>query len=292
MNTKEKTENVFLELLDIIRTLRAPDGCPWDIEQTPYTMREPLIEEAFEVIDAINESDVAHIQEELGDLLFNVLMISYMFEQAGRFSIADVLSETKNKIVRRHPHVFGKTEGFAGPKADGCAKNSEEVLMQWYEIKQVVEQRNKGGILSTVPKSFPPLLKAYKMQKKMSKVGFDFPTISEARQKVSEELLELDAELKTQNIENISCKDKALKSLPENAKEKIEGELGDVLFSLVNLARLLNINPELALNRTNTKFAIRVQYIEKKMQAENLELSAENLKTMEKFWEESKKNKV
>lgn len=292
MNNTQKTENAFAELLEIIATLRAPDGCPWDIEQTPYTMRESIIEEAFEVIDAINEADVAHVREELGDLLFNILMVSHMFEQAGQFSVADVLGETKNKIVRRHPHVFGKTEGFAGPEADGRAKNAEEVLRQWDEIKQNVEHRNEGGLLSKVPKNFPPLLRAYKMQKKMSKVGFDFPSIKEARQKISEELLELDAELKSQNLENLVSKEKILKNLSENAKKKIEGELGDLLFSVVNFARLLNINPELALNRTNAKFVYRVRYIEKKMQAENLELSETNLEIMDKFWEESKKNKV
>ena len=259
-------------------------------------MREGILEEAYEVIDALDEmerthdkvSSISHVKEELGDLLFNVLMISYMFEQNADFSVSDMLSDISEKIVRRHPHVFGKTAGFAGQNDAKKASTPDEVLKQWDKIKASVEHRDDNGILASVVKSFPAILKANKMQKKMSKVGFDFSRLDEVRDKVSEELGELDAEIASANLENLKIDDNAISEIEPETKQRIESELGDVFFATVNLARALRINPELALNATNEKFARRVSYMEEKLKEKNLELSLENLDLLCELWEEAK----
>lgn len=294
----DKTLENFSNLLEIIRRLRAPDGCPWDKEQTPYTMRSSVLEECYEVLDALADTVsadeyAAHAKEELGDLLFNVLMVSYMFEQAGDFSIGDVLKEVSEKIVRRHPHVFGKTEGFAGPDSTQRVTNPADVLKQWDKIKETVEKRTADSVLDSVPKTFPPVMRAYKLQKKVAKVGFDFADVFQARTKVSEELAELDAEIQKTRL-NPKTETPATSEVIEppatsEAQAKaLEAELGDVLFSVINLARLLEINPDLALQNCNTKFMKRFRYVEKGMQEKELPMNSEQAQTMNELWEKAK----
>lgn len=268
----EEFENFF----KIIKRLRAPGGCPWDIEQTPMSMRTPLLEEVYEAVEAIEEEklkigDAGHVKEELGDVILNAVMISYMYEQDGIFSAAELLAGLSQKLIRRHPHVFGATEGFAGNDNPDKASTPEEVLTQWEKIKNTVEKREKkNSVLDGIPKSFPSMLKAFKMQKRVSKTGFDWENAESALSKINEELSEF------------------YEAVKSGVKEKMEEELGDIFFSLINVSRLLEINPELAMQRTNKKFENRFKYIEEQMRNLGLELSKENLAAMENFWNEAK----
>ena len=191
ISEESKTAAAFERFLNVIKCLRAKDGCPWDIKQTPLSMRTDLAEETFEAIDAISQEDVSHAKEELGDVLLNTLLISYMYEQNHDFTIEDAINEVAQKIIRRHPHVFHASEGSVC--ADGNVKNAQEVLVQWDKIKETVEGRGGSkSILDEVPKGFPPLLKAYKMQKKAAKKGFDWNELPPVKAKILEELAEVE----------------------------------------------------------------------------------------------------
>ncbi|QEJ99415.1 nucleoside triphosphate pyrophosphohydrolase [Treponema phagedenis] len=267
----------FTALYEVIKQLRAPDGCPWDREQTPLSLRSTLLEETYEALEAIEETEIKnqsslHAAEELGDILLNVVMIAYMYEQREDFSVADMLQVLTEKLIRRHPHVFGQTAGFAGQTDNAKPVTADKVLDQWEEIKKTLENKREESLLDSIPKNFPPLLRAFKLQKKASKNGFDWNDYSGAFSKFEEEC----AEFK--------------ESIEENNQNHIEEEFGDVLFSLVNIARFLKIDPAVALSRSNTKFESRFRFIEKKMNAENLKMTAENCKIMDKFWEEAKTN--
>jgi tetrapyrrole methylase family protein/MazG family protein len=270
VNTMEmnKTEIAFGRLYEIIGRLRAPDGCPWDREQTPETMRSDLVEECFEAVDAINQKDAMHVKEELGDVILNASMISYMYEQAGGFSLASVLNDVSDKIVRRHPHVFPESCGKEYA-LEGGAKTSEEVLTQWEKIKTQAEGRSGSSILDSVSKGMPQLMQAYKIQKKAAKVGFDWENIEEVFAKVNEEIDEV------KSAEN---------------QEHLEEEIGDLLFAVVNLARKNKVDPTMAMERANEKFRKRFAYIEKKMSEVGLALEKENFQKMDDFWNESKRN--
>ncbi|GHU25179.1 nucleoside triphosphate pyrophosphohydrolase [Spirochaetia bacterium] len=255
------TAQAFQKLYDTIIRLRGPGGCPWDHEQSPSTLRGDLIEETFECIEAIDEQNPAHTQEELGDLFLLVTMISYMHEQSGAFSVADVLESLVDKLIRRHPHVFGDVQ----------VKDSAEVLKNWAEYKVQVEKRApKDSLLDTVPRGIPPLDRAYKLQKKAAKVGFEWDKPEEIIDKIREELVETQAELDSGN------------------NDALEAELGDVLFAAINLCRFLKIDPSIALQRTNTKFTKRFTYIEKKMKESGIELSSGHCLEMERYWQEAK----
>lgn len=275
-DTAEEFENFF----NIIKRLRAPGGCPWDIEQTPLSMRTALLEETYEAIEAINEdgyknAGAAHVKEELGDVILNALMISYMYEQAGIFSSAQMFAEVSEKLIRRHPHVFGQTEGFEGKDSAYKAATSEDVLNQWEKIKDTVEKRGESvSVLDSVSKEFPPMLKALKIQKKVSKTGFDWESAEGSMEKIDEELCEF------------------REAVNSGDKERIEDELGDIFFALINTACLLDVNPELAMQRTNKKFEMRFKYIERKMKECGLKLCRENLEKMEEFWQQAKKEKL
>jgi tetrapyrrole methylase family protein/MazG family protein len=247
--------DAFKTLYDIVARLRAPDGCPWDREQNPASLRGDLIEETYECIEAIDEKDPAHIREELGDIFLLATMLSYMHEEEGLFSVADVLQTVSEKLVRRHPHVFGETK----------VANSDEVLNNWAKIK--VEQEGRGpkdSVLDDVSGGLPPLDRAWKLQKKAAKAGFDWPNVGGVIEKIREELDEV--------IE----------------ADDIEEELGDLLFSAVNLCRYLKVEPSVALNRTNSKFINRFKYVEKKMKETGQEMRQENLEIMDRYWEEAK----
>ncbi len=265
----------YSELYRIIKRLRAPGGCPWDIEQTPMTLRSTLLEETYETLDAIEEAakDSAasdHAQEELGDVLLNIMMIAYMFEQSEAFSVRGMIQQLNEKLVRRHPHVFGQTEGFASPDDEEKPKTAEKVLAQWDTIKQTVEGRATASVLDSIPKTFPPLTRAYKLQKKAAKQGFDWDVIEDVYKKVDEEMQEFH------------------ESIKKGDADAIEEEFGDLLFSLVNTARHLHIDPAVALSRTNSKFERRYRFVEKKMREAELPCTHDNFAKMDEFWNEAK----
>jgi tetrapyrrole methylase family protein/MazG family protein len=258
----EATES-FKALYDVIARLRGPGGCPWDLEQTPSSLRGDLTEEVYECIEAIDEKNSGHIAEELGDIYLLVTMLSYMHEEEGLFTVADVLNGITEKLIRRHPHVFG----------DVKFENSAEVLANWAKIKVEKEGRKpKDSVLDEVSSGLHPLERAYKLQKKAAKAGFDWPDKEGVITKIREELDEAQA-----------C---------GNNTEKLEEELGDLLFSVVNLCRYCGVEPSLAIRRTNGKFVNRFSYVEKKMKEAGLPLLKENIIQMDKFWNDAKKNEM
>jgi len=257
------TSEAFKALYDTVARLRSPDGCPWDREQNPSTLRGALVEETYECIEAIDENDAPHIAEELGDLFLLVTMLSYMHEQEGKFTVADALTKINDKLIRRHPHVFGEVK----------VKDSAEVLDNWAAIKVNQEGRKpKDSILDEVSSGLPPMDRAFKLQKKAAKVGFDWPDIEGVISKINEELDEV-REAVAHN---------------EQTAEAVEEELGDLLFSVINLCRFLKVEPSVALRRTNSKFVERFKYVEKKMKESEQEMKKETLDIMDKFWNEAK----
>jgi tetrapyrrole methylase family protein/MazG family protein len=277
----------FHGLYDVIVRLRGPGGCPWDQEQNPLSLRGDLIEETYECVEAIDEKNPAHIREELGDLYLLVTMLAYMHQQEGSFSVAETLNGIAEKLIRRHPHVFGELK----------VQNSAEVLENWARIKVEQEGRKpKDSILDQVSRGLPPLDRAFKMQKKAAKTGFDWPDLEGVIAKIREELEE------TREAVSLTAKDQSGKEPgmwgPGNereteqkatAREALEGELGDLLFSVVNLCRYLKVDPSVALQRTNVKFEGRFKHVEKKMKESGQEMKPENLAVMDRYWEEAKK---
>ncbi len=260
-----RTCALFKKLLGIISTLRSPEGCPWDREQTPDTLRANLLEEAYEAVEALNSKNTAHIREELGDLLLLVAMISQMHMEDGSFSIDDVISDISDKLIRRHPHVFADTQ----------VSGTEEVLHNWEKIKETLEGKTKNSVLDRIPSNIPPLLKAWKIQKKVAKEGFDWPDARGPKQKILEELEEIEQEVSKQEV--------------SKQDDNLETELGDLLFSVVNYARHLGVNPALALQKSSKKFEERFRLVEARMKADKAEMSPETLALMDRYWEEAKK---
>ncbi|MDR3247988.1 MAG: nucleoside triphosphate pyrophosphohydrolase [Treponema sp.] len=255
----------FSDLYDVIVRLRAPDGCPWDREQSPLSLRGDLIEETYECIEAIDEKDPAHVKEELGDLYLLVTMIAYMHQQENVFSVTDVLRNIAEKLIRRHPHVFGEVK----------VKDSAEVLENWAKIKVEQEGRKpKDSVLDQVSRGLPPLDRSFKLQKKAAKSGFDWPVVQDVVAKIREELEETE-EVITNTV--------------DGSKAALEGELGDLLFSAVNLCRFLKVDPSVALQRTNVKFERRFRHVEKMMKENAQAMIPENLPVMDRYWEEAKK---
>jgi tetrapyrrole methylase family protein/MazG family protein len=266
----EKQKDAFQQLYDIVVRLRSPTGCPWDREQSPATLRGDLIEETYELLEAIDEKNPPHIREELGDLFLLITMLSYMHEQEGLFSVEEVLEGVAEKLIRRHPHVFGEV----------LVRDSAEVLSNWARIKVEQEGRKpKDSILEGVS-ALPPLDRAYKLQKKAAKAGFDWPALEGVIGKIREELEEVeDAVRRRQSTAGAS-------------PEELEGELGDLLFSVVNLCRFLQTEPSVALQRTNAKFVKRFAHVERRMRETAQPLIRENLALMDKYWEEAKGNEA
>jgi len=253
--------DAFKALYDTVVKLRGPGGCSWDREQTPLTLRGALIEETYECLEAIDENVPSHIEEELGDLFLLATMLGYIHEQEYKFSVADVLQKVNEKLIRRHPHVFGEVK----------VNNVGEILSNWEAIKVNQEgKKPKDSILDEVSGGLPPMDRAYKLQKKAAKAGFDWPDTEGVIAKVKEELDEV------QDASGVS-------HLAE-----LEEELGDLLFSVINLCRFLKVEPSVALRRTNTKFIERFKYVEKKMKESGQEMIKENLNIMDKFWNEAK----
>ncbi len=266
-NSHADAGEAFVRLLGIIETLRSPEGCPWDKKQTPSSLAPNLLEEAYEFIDAVENGDTENMREELGDLYLLVSMISFMNDEEHRFSVSDVLHEISDKLVRRHPHVFGEEK----------KENAEEVVELWNSIKRNVENKKSlDSITEEIPRSLPPLERAFKIQKKVSTVGFDWNEAREVKKKVVEELGEL-----IETLEDDSA--------PNNyTYGDTEEELGDVLFSIVNLSRLLKLDPAIALHHSNQKFVRRFRYIEEQMKSRGEELSKDNFEIMDRLWEEAK----
>ena len=250
--------NRLFELANILRK-----ECPWDKIQTPQTLRSTLIEETFETVDAITEKSPSHVREELGDVFFNLIFIAKCFEEENEFTIDQVLNEVCEKLIRRHPHIFENTNEI---KSSTKIQSASDVKAQWDKIKDNVEGRKQESAIDSVPKGFPPLLKAFKILKKASKAGFDWRATEQAYDKVGEELTEVK------------------ESSPENTEE----EVGDLLLSCVNLSRKLNIDPSVALERAINKFSTRFKFVEKSMKRENLEMKAENDSKMMEFWKSAK----
>ena len=237
-------------------------------------MRSDLVEETFEAVDAITQKDTEHTKEELGDVLLNAAMITYMHEQQDLFKMSDVLDAVSEKLVRRHPHVFPESVGKS--EASGTVRTSEQVLSQWDKIKQNLEGRAGKSILDEVPLGVPPLLRAAKMQKKAAKKGFEWTAVEEVYDKIEEELGEVK---EAQTLQDGS----------EKAKLRLEEEIGDLIFSVVNISRFLKIDPVIALERANQKFYNRFTFIEQKMAENNLTMDFDHIQQMEAFWNEAKK---
>lgn len=251
----------FARLREIVATLRSPEGCPWDREQTHQSLRKNLIEESYEVIDAIDEDDPDAICEELGDLLLQVLLHSQIACEVGDFSIDDVIFGLNEKLIRRHPHVFGERQ----------ANDADEAFATWQEIK-AVEKAAKGldmvevSQLDGIPRELPALMYAYKLQKKAAEVGFDWDNVADVEKKIEEEY---------QEVKQAGADERA-------------GELGDLLFAVVNLARYYKIDPEEALRLTNRKFTRRFHYIEQQLKEAGKTFAESNLSELDKWWDEAK----
>ncbi|MDR0403760.1 MAG: nucleoside triphosphate pyrophosphohydrolase [Treponema sp.] len=288
-------DSAFNRLCGIVARLRGPGGCPWDREQSPATLRGDLIEETYECVEAIDEKEPSHIKEELGDLFLLVTMISYMHEEAGAFTVTDVLNGVSEKLVRRHPHVFAAAGNAARNAEDGERRppetgasgeplSSAEVLQNWARIKAEQEGRGpKDSVLDEVSRALPPLDRAFKLQKKAAKKGFDWPDIAGVTGKLREELAETEEALAA-----VPAGTDGAGGGAEAAAEKLEGELGDLLFSAVNLCRYLKVEPSVALQRTNEKFTRRFKHVEKRMKENREEMNRENLALMDSYWEEAK----
>lgn len=256
----------FSSLREIIRILRGPNGCPWDKKQTHQSLKKYLIEECYELLSAIDHDDIDNMIEELGDVLLQVMLHSQIGEDEGLFSIEDVLESISRKMVHRHPHVFG----------DETAKTTEEVVKNWEAIKQREKGRNaKGvGILDEIEKGLPAVIRAYEIQKKAAKTGFDWEKADEAAQKVEEEWREFLDEVKSGD------------------KKKQVDELGDVLFALINTARFFSIHPEEALAQANDKFIRRFSYVEQKVKESGQSFQDFSLTELDRFWNEAKEKGI
>jgi len=245
----------FQQLVDIMRKLRVE--CPWDKEQTHDSIKSATLEESYEVIEAIDNKDYQELKRELGDLLLHIVFHSVIGEDAKNFTLNEVIDEIKDKLIRRHPHVFGNVE----------VRDNNEIMKNWETIKL---DEGRKSVLQGVPKNLPELHRAYRLQEKASKVGFDWENKEDVWKKVIEEINELhSAEM-------------------SNDKEKMENEMGDLFFSLINYSRFIGINPENALRRTTNKFVKRFGYIEKKLNESGKKITNSNLEEMDKYWEESK----
>jgi ATP diphosphatase len=276
---------LFQESVAIMARLRGPGGCPWDREQSFATIRKYTLEETYEVLDAIEREHWDDLREELGDLLLQVLFYAQMGDEAGYFSIVDVIAQLNRKLIRRHPHVFGdEASAAAGNRAQvdtATASEASGVLANWEAIKRAEKKAGKSdgdaSMLDGVPRSFPALLEATKLGSKAAKVGFDWPDRAGLLEKVEEECREV--------IEAASQAEVLAGAVPE----AVEGEVGDLLFTVVNLARHLKVDPELALRRTNAKFRRRFAAME---QASGRELSERNAVELEALWAQAKQQEA
>lgn len=257
MNSRAQQLEAFNRLLDIMDDLR--EKCPWDRKQTLESLRHLTIEETYELADAILDNDLEEIKKELGDVLLHIVFYAKIGAEKKAFDIADVANTISDKLIERHPHIYG----------DVVVENEEDVKQNWEQIKL---KEGKKSVLEGVPNSLPAIVKANRIQDKVAGVGFDWEEPYQVWEKVQEELAELNAEIEKGNT------------------DKIASEFGDVLFSMVNYARFIQVNPENALERTNKKFIKRFQYLEEAAKKEGKSLADMSLAEMDVFWNESKKH--
>jgi tetrapyrrole methylase family protein/MazG family protein len=255
----------FAELVEVMARLRAPGGCPWDRKQTFETIKPYLLEEAYEVMDAIDREDWRGLEEELGDLLLQPVFFAEMATEQGKFTVADALDAINQKLVRRHPHVFG----------DAQAETPEDVLVRWNEIKKQ-EKADQGAaaaasVMDGVPRNLPALMEADKVSKKAAGLGFDWPDVDGVLAKVREEAEELANARKTQDAKHV------------------EHELGDLLFTIVNLARYLKVDPEQALRKSTARFRGRFAHVEQRVAESGKGFDETPLQQMEDWWQEGKR---
>ena len=255
MNSRKDQLEAFNRLLDIMDDLR--EKCPWDKKQTLESLRHLTIEETYELADAILENDLPEIKKELGDVLLHIIFYAKIGSEKNAFDIGDVANTISEKLIHRHPHIYG----------DIVVENENDVKRNWEQLKL---KEGKNSVLEGVPKSLPAVVKASRIQEKVAGVGFDWEKPEQVWEKVQEELTELNEEIKA------------------GTKENIEKEFGDVLFSMINYARFIGVNPENALEKTNKKFISRFQYLEKEAKKEGKELSNMSLTEMDVYWEKSK----
>ncbi|HYV05199.1 MAG TPA: nucleoside triphosphate pyrophosphohydrolase [Blastocatellia bacterium] len=257
----------FRELVELIARLRAPGGCPWDREQTHETLKPMLLEEAYEAVEAIDEGDDEEFLGELGDLMLQVVFHSQIAAEESRFTVADVIDRIASKMIRRHPHVFGQDD----------AQTSGEVLRNWEAIKAAeLEAKGKtagdGSMLDSVSLALPGLMEAFQMTTKVSRVDFDWPDVESVLEKLDEEVEEL----------------KQAVAIEPRSHQDIAGEVGDLLFVAVNVARLLGVDPESALKSSNRKFRRRFRYIEDRLRKQGRKPADSNHIEMNRFWDEAK----
>jgi MazG family protein len=253
----------FERLVAIMAQLRAPGGCPWDREQNYDSIKPYTLEETYEVLEAVDQRDYAGLCEELGDFMLQAVFYAQIAQEEGRFSIANSLDAINEKLVRRHPHIF----------ADGDAKTSDQVLKRWEEIK-AVEKSARGespkGCLDGIPRALPALMEGLKISQKAAKKGFEWPDFEQVLEKFHEEAAELE------------------QARAGGSQDEIEDELGDLLFTVVNMARWLKVDPEQALRRTNAKFRARFAYVERSLVAQGKTLEQSTLEAMETLWQQAK----
>lgn len=250
----------FDRLVEIMKTLRGREGCPWDRKQTRDSLKPFLIEEAYEVLEAIEEKDAKKLKEELGDLLYQILFHAQISKENGEFDIEDILAAGCEKMVRRHPHVFG----------DQKAESAEEVLKQWEAIKKEEKGEGRKSVLEGVPPHLPALLRAHQLQARAARVGFDWEHVDQVFTKVKEEMTEFE--------EAFRAKD----------RESMENELGDLLFALVNIGRFIEVSPEDALRKSISRFISRFRHIEEEVARQGREWRDVSLEEMEGLWQEAK----
>ncbi|MDQ3282882.1 MAG: nucleoside triphosphate pyrophosphohydrolase [Acidobacteriota bacterium] len=253
-------KRTFEELVKLMTTLRAPGGCPWDRKQTLPDLKPYVIEEAYEVVDAIDRDDRRALAEEVGDMLLEAVFIAEITREEGTFDIYDSITAVHEKLVRRHPHVFGDVQ----------ANDAEEVLVNWEKLKQDERKAENKSVLSGVPQSMPALLKASRLTEKASRVGFDWRRTDDVFDKLDEEIGELRA------------------AVASNDAANIHEEIGDLLFTIANIARKVNVNPEEALQSTNRKFMRRFESMESQVRARGQNLDQLQLEEMDALWDEAK----
>ncbi|MDF7799111.1 nucleoside triphosphate pyrophosphohydrolase [Pontiellaceae bacterium B1224] len=262
-----KGSEAMERLLGVMRKLRAPDGCPWDIKQTHESLKSDLIEEAYEVIDAIESGNSSELEEELGDLLLQVVFHAQISAEAGEFEFDQVADGISDKLIRRHPHVFGEVN----------VADADEVLQNWDAIKKT-EKQGEGeapkSIVAGIPKHLPALQKAHQVQKRAARAGFDWDNIDDVFAKLHEEI------------------DEVKEAISRNHAEDIRDEIGDLLFSVVNVSRYLGHNPEELLNHNIKKFVSRFQYVEDQVHASGKGFSAFTLEELDRFWDQAKLNNL
>lgn len=248
-------------LVELMARLRGPDGCPWDKQQTLDSLRPYILEEAYELVDAIERNETGAIQEEAGDLLLEVLFVSQICAEQNRFHADDVLENLASKLLRRHPHVFG----------DRAARNAGEALAHWEAIKDSEKESGQASRLANVPQTLPALVRASKLSARAAGVGFDWTSVEQILDKLNEELGELETARRS------------------GRQQSVAEELGDLLFVVTNLARHLGVDPELALRSANQKFEERFRHVEQRLAADGRSPSQSSLEEMERLWQEAKR---